>query len=152
MQDRPTKRQYYLELAHVVAKRGTCLHRNYGAVIVSNDQIVATGYTGAPRGVTNCTTCLREELKVPKGQNYELCRSVHAEVNAIIHAGRERCLGSIMYLVGIERNSEAILSDLPCNMCQRVIQNAGIETIVTYNYSLYVKMNKVLEYITEECQ
>lgn len=152
MQDRPTKRQYYLELAHVVAKRGTCLRRNYGAVIVSNDQIVATGYTGAPRGVTNCTTCLREELKVPKGQNYELCRSVHAEVNAIIHAGRERCLGSIMYLVGIERNSEAILSDLPCNMCQRVIQNAGISTIVTYNNELNVEMNKVLEYIKEECQ
>ena len=150
MIDRPTKRQYYLEIANVIAKRGTCLRRNYGAVIFSKDQIVATGYTGAPRGVSNCTSCLREEMNVPKGQNYELCRSVHAEVNAIIHAGRERCIASIMYLVGIERNSEAILSDLPCNMCQRIIRNAGIETVVTYNYSLYVPMNKVMEYLTEE--
>lgn len=152
MIDRPNKQQYYLTLARVVATRGTCLRRNYGAVIVNNDQIVSTGYTGAPRGTTNCTSCLREELKIPKGQNYELCRSVHAEMNAIIHAGRERCLLGTMYLVGIERNSGSLLSDLPCSMCYRIIRNSGLSTIVTFNHQLEVASGKMIEKLIELCQ
>ena len=88
---RRDKENYYLDIAEAVASRGTCLRRNFGAIIVKNDQIVATGYTGAPRGRKNCSDlgyCLREKMNVPRGQRYELCRSVHAEANAIISAAR----------------------------------------------------------------
>jgi len=138
---RPNKHMYYLNIAHEVAKRGTCLRRNYGAVIVNNDQIVSTGYTGAPRGLPNCTdrgTCLREELKVKPGENYELCRSVHAEMNACLQTGREKCIGAALYLEMIEspkdngmiEGSPRIIPE-PCRMCKRVIINCGITTVVT---------------------
>jgi dCMP deaminase len=89
------KDEYYLGIAREVCRRGTCLRRQYGAVIVNDDQIVSTGYAGAPRGVANCVDlgrCLRQELAVPPGQRYELCRSVHAEMNAVIHASRAQTL------------------------------------------------------------
>ena len=88
---RRDKINYYLDIAETVLERGTCLRRNFGALIVKNDQIISTGYVGAPRGRYNCCdlgTCAREELNVPRGERYELCRSVHAEANAIIHAAR----------------------------------------------------------------
>ena len=100
---RTDKINYYLDIAETVLERGTCLRRNFGAIIVKNDQIISTGYVGAPRGRQNCIdlgVCVRETLKVPRGERYELCRSVHAEQNAIIHARREDMIGSTLYLVG----------------------------------------------------
>ena len=105
------KTNYYLDLAETILERGTCLRRNYGAVIVKNDEVISTGYTGAPRGRANCINlnkCIREELNIPKGQRYELCRSVHAEQNAIISAPRRDMIGSTLYLVGKEYKTNKI--------------------------------------------
>ena len=128
---RITKDQYYMSIAKQVSMRGTCLRRNYGAIIVKNDEIIATGYTGSPRGCDNCSDtgfCLREKLRIPGKQRYELCKSVHAEMNAIISASRKDIIGSTMYLVG--RNIDSTLHNASCClMCQKVIINAGIETI-----------------------
>ena len=88
---RVDKVNYYLNIADAVLERSTCLRRHYGAIIVRNDEIVSTGYIGAPRGRKNCVDlgrCTREELQVPSGQRYELCRSVHADATAIISAAR----------------------------------------------------------------
>lgn len=129
--ERITKDNYYLSIAKQVSMRGTCLRRNYGAIIVKNDEIIATGYTGSPRGCDNCSDtgfCLREKLNIPGKQRYELCKSVHAEMNAIISAPRKDIIGSTMYLVG--RNNDYTLHDASCClMCQKMIINAGIETI-----------------------
>ncbi len=106
--NRRDKINYYLDIAETVAERGTCLRRNFGAIIVNNDEIVSTGYTGAPRRRKNCIdmgTCLRQQLNIPRGTRYELCRSVHAEANAIISASRRNMIGSTLYLVGKERDS-----------------------------------------------
>ncbi|MBQ9011099.1 MAG: dCMP deaminase family protein [Bacilli bacterium] len=128
------KNNYYLDIAEGVLERSTCLRRNYGAVIVKNDEIISTGYNGAPRGRANCTDlkkCLREELNVPSGQQYELCRSVHAEQNAIISASRRDLLGSTLYLVGKDtKNGKYTKYNRPCTMCTRFIINAGIEKLV----------------------
>ena len=88
---RRDKINYYLDIAETVLERSTCLRRNFGAIIVKNDQIISTGYNGAPRGRQNCSDtdiCSRDRLNIPKGQRYELCRAVHAEANAIIAASR----------------------------------------------------------------
>ena len=106
--ERIDKRNYYLDIAESVLERGTCLRRNYGAIIVKNDEIVATGYTGAPRGRKNCADmnfCMREHLNIPSGQRYELCRSVHAEANAIISAQRSDMIGATLYLAGRDMRS-----------------------------------------------
>ena len=127
---RRDKINYYLDIAETVAKRSTCLRRHYGAVIVNHDEIVSTGYVGAPRGRQNCSDlnrCIRMELKIPRGQRYELCRSVHAEANAIISASREKMIGATMYLVGTEASTgEYIVNSNSCSMCKRMIINAGI--------------------------
>ncbi len=94
--ERIVKENYYLDIAETVLERSTCLRRQYGAIIVRNDEIVATGYNGAPRGRKNCSDlgyCVREQMRVPRGERYELCRSVHAEANAIISASRNECIG-----------------------------------------------------------
>jgi dCMP deaminase len=131
---RPSKDEYYLNIAREVCRRGTCLRRKYGAVIVNDDQIVSTGYAGAPRGVVNCVdlgVCLRDQLGVPPGQRYELCRSVHAEMNAVIHASRAQTLGAVMYLEGIETaDGKPTVNPEPCLLCRRVIINAGIKRVV----------------------
>lgn len=132
--ERPEKDIYYLTVAKQIAKRSTCLRRRFGAVIVKDDAIVASGYAGAPRGSPNCTDlkkCLRESLKIPSGQRYELCRSVHAEANAIINAARTGAsiLGGILYLFGENRDG-SIAEPKPCKMCRRMIINAGIEEVV----------------------
>jgi dCMP deaminase len=135
MKKRPSKEEYYLSIAREVAKRGTCLRRNFGAVIVNNDQIVSTGYSGAPRGSPNCidlARCPREEMDIPRGERYELCRSVHAEMNAVIHASRTEMVGSTLYLAGIDMSNGGPVEDaVPCKLCKRVIINAGIETVVS---------------------
>lgn len=131
---RPSKDEYYLNIAHEVARRGTCLRRNFGAVIVNHDQIVSTGYTGAPRGTPNCVDigyCPREEAKVPTGERYELCRSVHAEMNAAIHAARRDMVGATLYLAGYSSvDDQPVTGTKPCLLCRRVIINAGIERAV----------------------
>lgn len=132
--NRIDKTNYYLDIAQVVAERGTCLRRRFGAVIVKNDIIVSTGYAGAPRGRLNCCDrgiCIRQELNIPRGERYELCRSVHAEANAIIAASREEMLGATLYMACIEgENGELAAGTTSCSMCQRLIINAGISTVV----------------------
>lgn len=132
--ERRDKINYYLDIAQVVLKRGTCLRRNFGAIIVKNDEIIATGYTGAPRGRKNCSDlkfCRREELNVPRGTRYELCRSVHAEANCIISAARRDMIGSTLYLVGIDQKSGELVENAnSCSMCKRLIINAGIEKVI----------------------
>ena len=128
------KENYYLDIAQTVLERSTCLRRWYGAIIVRNDEIVATGYNGAPRGRANCSelgTCIREQMRVPRGQRYELCRSVHAEANAIISASRNECIGGTLYLVGRDAATGKLLPDATsCSMCRRTIINAGLERVV----------------------
>ena len=112
--NRPNKSEYYTEIARAVALRSTCLRRRFGAVIVKNDQIISTGYNGAPRQTTNCIDlgyCVRQELKIPSGQNYELCRAVHAEMNAVIHASRLDMAEADLYLVGVEVESRRACSE-----------------------------------------
>lgn len=131
---RTDKENYYLDIAETVLERSTCLRRKYGAIIVLNDEIVATGYNGAPRGRKNCDDlnyCTRESLKVPSGERYELCRSVHAEANAIISAARRDILGGTLYLVGREVISgDYVEGTTPCTMCRRLIINAGIAKVI----------------------
>lgn len=132
--ERRDKPNYYLDIAETVAGRGTCLRRNFGAIIVKNDVIISTGYTGAPRGRKNCIDmgdCVRDRLSIPRGERYELCRSVHAEMNAIISASREEMLGATMYLVGKDaRTGELVKDASSCAMCKRLIINAGISKVV----------------------
>ena len=131
---RRDKINYYLDIADAVSRRGTCLRRNYGAIIVKNDEIIATGYTGAPRGRKNCTDlgyCVREQQQVPRGERYELCRSVHAEANAIISAPREEMIGATLYLCGRDARTGCYVPNaMSCSMCQRLIINAGIDTVI----------------------
>jgi dCMP deaminase len=137
------KKEYYLNIAKAVSQRGTCLRRNYGAIIVKNDEIIATGYTGSPRGRINCNDigqCERQRLNVPSGEKYELCASVHAEMNAIISASRKDMIGSTLYLYGFDKEkNEEILNPKPCTICSRLIINAGIEKIETLNETILVK-------------
>ena len=132
--ERRDKINYYLDLAEVVAQRSTCLRRRYGAVIVQNDEVISTGYVGAPRGRKNCTDmnfCIRSKMNVPLGERYELCRSVHAEANAIISSSRNKMLGSTLYLVGIECDTgEYVQNANSCSMCKRMIINAGIAHVI----------------------
>ena len=131
--ERRDKINYYLDLAEIVLQRGTCLRRNYGAVIVKNDEVISTGYVGAPRGRKNCTdlnVCIRQKLLIPRGERYEICRSVHAEANAIISAPRDKMLGSQLYLVGIDMaTTDYVQNANSCSMCKRMIINAGIERV-----------------------
>ena len=148
------KENYYLDIAQTVTERSTCIRRCYGAIIVRNDEIVATGYNGAPRGRVNCCElgrCIREELSIPRGQRYELCRSVHAEANAIISAGRNKCIGATMYLVGIDAKSGELLTDATsCSMCRRTIINAGIEKIVIRRTPTEYEIVPVKDWITQD--
>lgn len=130
---RPSKTEYYLDIAAAVAKRSTCVRRQYGAVIVKNDTIVSTGYNGAARGIDNCCDveeCWREAHGIPHGEQYEKCQAVHAEANAIINASREEMEGATLYLAGFE-NGERMVNPRPCEMCARLIRNAGIAVVVS---------------------
>lgn len=135
--ERRDKHNYYLDIAQTVLERGTCLRRNYGSIIVKNDEIISTGYTGAPRGRLNCLdlgACRRMKMNVPRGERYELCRSVHSEANAIISAERKSMIGATLYLVGVDKATGALVSDAcSCAMCKRLIINAGITTVIVRN-------------------
>lgn len=132
--ERIDKNNYYLDIAETVSERGTCLRRLYGAIIVKNDEVISTGYVGAPRGRKNCTDlnfCMREKLNIPRGERYELCRSVHAEQNAIISASRKDIIGGTLYLVGREaKTKEYVKNAMPCMFCKRFIINAGLSKVV----------------------
>lgn len=131
---RISKENYYLDIAETVIGRATCLRRCYGAIIVKNDEIIATGYNGAPRGRCNCVDigrCNRAELNIPQGQRYELCRSVHAEANAIISAARRDMVGGTLYLAGKNATTGELLHDTSsCSMCRRLIINAGLAKVI----------------------
>lgn len=132
--NRVDKKSYYLGIAGEVAARSTCLRRQYGAVIVKEDEIIATGYNGAPRGEPNCCDtgeCWRKAHNIPHGQQYEKCVAVHAEMNAIISAARRDMIGSTIYLVGMEDGH--YVDAEPCEICRRLIKNAGIKAIVVRN-------------------
>lgn len=132
--ERVSKKNYYLDIAQTVSERATCLRRRFGAIIVKNDVIVSTGYNGAPRGRKNCTDlefCYRDKLQIPRGERYELCRSVHAEQNAIIAAPREQMLGATLYMVCTSPEDGSVMPGCnSCMMCKRTILNAGITTVV----------------------
>ena len=134
MDARTSKENYYLDIADAVSERSTCLRRKYGAIIVRNDEIISTGYNGAPRGRQNCTDldyCTRDAMKIPSGQRYELCRSVHAEANAIISAARRDTMNATLYLVGHDaKTGEGLQDTTSCSMCRRNIINAGIAKVI----------------------
>ena len=151
---RRDKLNYYLDIAETVLARGTCLRRNFGAIIVKNDQIISTGYVGAPRGRENCCDlgyCTREKLQIPRGERYELCRSVHAEANAIISAERGRMIGSSIYLSGREVSTgEYIRNSNSCSMCKRMIINAGIETVYVRDDEDHYRRIEVKDWIEND--
>ena len=128
------KTNYYLDIAGTVLERSTCMRRHYGAIIVQDDEIVSSGYNGAPRGRKNCGDlgyCAREAMKIPSGQRYELCRSVHAEANAIISAPRREVLGATLYMVCRDPDTGALIpGSTSCSMCRRLIINAGISQVI----------------------
>lgn len=148
------KNNYYLDICETVLERGTCLRRNFAAIIVKNDEIMSTGYTGAPRGRKNCCdigVCKREQLNVPRGTRYELCRSVHAEQNAIISARRQDMIGAYLYLVGKEHNSgEYVKNAAPCSLCKRFIINAGIDKVVIRDTKKDFRIIEVEEWIKND--
>lgn len=152
--ERRDKINYYLDLAEMVSQRSTCLRRHFGAVIVQNDEVISTGYVGAPRGRKNCTDlnyCVRQKLNVPRGERYELCRSVHAEANAIISSSRNKMLGSTMYLVGIECDTgEYVENASSCSMCKRQIINAGISHVIIRDTKDDYRIVNVQKWIDED--
>ena len=152
--NRIDKVNYYLDIAETVLERGTCIRRNYGAIIVNNDEIISTGYTGAPRGRKNCNElgiCKRAKLNIPRGTQYELCRSVHAEANAIISASRRDMIGSTLYLVGKEvETGELVKNASSCMLCKRMIINSGIKQVVVRETKKDYRVIDVEEWISED--
>lgn len=152
--NRIDKTNYYLDIAESVLERSTCLRRIFGAVIVKNDEIIATGFNGAPRGRKNCCDlnyCMREKMEIPRGERYEMCRGVHAEENAIISASRSDLIGSTMYLVGKEVSTmDYIKNSNPCMLCKRAIINAGIKTVVLRDSKDEYRVVDVQEYIDND--
>ena len=152
--DRITKENYYLDIAQTVAERSTCLRKMYGAIIVKDDVIVSTGYNGAPRGRKNCSDinfCMRDKLNIPRGERYELCRSVHAEANAIIAAARERMLGATLYMVCVDPADRSIVGGTSsCMMCKRQVINAGISTVIIRDTETEYRIVNVEDWIEND--
>ena len=152
--DRRDKHNYYLDIAETVLERGTCLRRNFGSIIVKNDEIISTGYTGAPRRRKNCIdigSCRRKELNVKRGERYELCRSVHAEANCVISASRRDMIDAVMYLVGKDVESGELVPDaISCAMCKRLIINSGIDKIVIRNAKDTYTVVETLSWIMQD--
>ncbi|MCD7948580.1 MAG: cytidine deaminase [Oscillospiraceae bacterium] len=148
------KENYYLDIAETVAERSTCLRRCYGAILVRHDEIISTGYNGAPRGRANCTElnyCTREAMKIPSGERYELCRSVHAEQNCIISAARRDMLGATLYMVCRDPASGGVLPDTTsCALCRRLIINAGIARVVIRDTKMLYRVVDVQKWIDED--
>jgi len=151
---RISKENYYLDIAQTVASRSTCLRRKYGAIIVKNDVIVATGYCGAPRGRQNCCDmgyCLREKMGIPRGERYELCRAVHSEANAIIAAPLELMLGATLYQACIDVQTGGLAENIDsCQMCKKLMINAGIEMAVYRNTTMQYRIAMVSDWIEDD--
>lgn len=151
---RRDKINYYLDLAETVSQRCTCLRRHYGAVIVNNDEVVSTGYVGAPRGRANCSDlgyCLRNKLEIPRGERFELCRSVHAEANAIICAARRDMIGATLYLTGIEvADGSYIKNAVCCSMCKRLVINAGIQQVIVRDDKEHYRIIPVSDWVEDD--
>ena len=151
---RVDKIYYYLNIAERVAERGTCLRNNYGSIIVKNDEIISTGYSGAPRGRKNCIDlgyCTRQKYEMPSGKGYEKCRSVHSEQNAIISAARKDMIGATLYLVGInQRNGEYVTDNEPCSFCKRMIINAGIEKVIMRDTKKEYRVQEVENWVQKD--
>lgn len=154
MENRPDKDRYYLNIAREISRRSTCLRKWYGAVIVNNDQIISTGYAGAARGARNCSDigkCPRQEAGIPSGERYELCRSVHAEMNAIIHASRTEMIGATLYLTGLNASDGTVVEGArPCKLCTRLIINAGIKTVKALDKDDKVVVFEVEDFLKNE--
>lgn len=148
------KTNYYLDIAGTVLERSTCMRRHYGAIIVQDDEIVSSGYNGAPRGRRNCGDlgyCAREALNIPSGERYELCRSVHAEANAIISAARSEVLGATLYMVCKDPKTGALIPhSTSCSMCRRLIINAGIKRVVIRNTETDYSVVEVEDWVRED--
>ncbi len=152
--DRIDKINYYLDIAETVLKRSTCLRKCYGAIVVKNDEIISTGYNGAPRGRKNCVDlglCTRKAMKIPSGQRYELCRSVHAEANAIISAARSETLEATLYMACRRPDTNALLADTTsCSMCRRLIINAGIRQVIIRDTETSYRVVEVSDWVAED--
>lgn len=151
---RKSKHEYYLGIAKEVAERSTCFRRRIGAIIIRDDQIISTGYVGAPRKTKDSFEhgeCLRDKLDIPHGQRYELCRSVHAEQNAIINAARAgvSLLGGDMYIWGRAYKSEEPIDAFPCFMCKKMIINAGIERAISSTKDGRMKIFRISDWQRE---
>ena len=156
--ERRDKINYYLDIAETVATRATCLRKRYGAVIVNNDQIISTGYNGAPRGRENCSdlgVCTKKRIfPEVRHSGYDACRAVHAEQNAIISASRTEMLNGTLYLVGykIDENNDKIYEEgaSSCLLCRKLIINSGIkEVFVRVNKDEYIKI-EIEEWIKDD--
>jgi len=153
MTNRINKINYYLDIAQVVAGRSTCLRRKYGAIIVKNDVVIATGYNGAPRGRQNCSDmgyCLREQMNIPRGERYEMCRAVHSEANALISASREQMIGATMYQACLNAITGELENIDSCQMCKRLIINAGIEAVIYRTTPTEYRVAEVTGWITND--
>ena len=154
MANRVSKENYYLDIAQTVSERSTCLRRRFGAIIVKNDSIIATGYNGAPRGRKNCDDlgyCFRGKLGLPRGDRYEMCRSVHAEANAIIAAPREQMLGSTLYMVCTSPVDGSVMPGTSsCMMCKKLAINAGIEKLVVRDDAENFRVIHVSDWIEDD--
>ena len=153
MNERISKENYYLDIAQTVAERSTCLRRKFGAIIVKNDAIISTGYNGAPRGRKNCSDmgfCMRTHLNIPRGERYELCRSVHAEANAIISAPRDKMLGATLFLCGEEADGSLVENACCCSMCKRMVINAGIAKVIVRTTADEYTTYDVMDWITND--
>ena len=152
--ERISKINYYLDIAETVASRSTCLRKKYGAIIVKNDVIIATGYCGSPRGRENCCDmgiCIREAMNIPRGERYELCRSVHAEANAIIAASREQMLDAVLYQVCVSPLTGEIIGNInSCQMCKKLIINAGISQVINRNTKTEYQCIDVSDWIAND--
>jgi dCMP deaminase len=135
-----TKDEYYLGIALAVAKKSACLKKQHGAVIVKNDEIVSTGYNGNCRGEPHCLTCTKVKINKDEAE-YLTCKSVHAEMNAIISASRNEMLGADLYLAGFDvRTGEAVECEAwPCEICLRLIKNAGINNVINNRGIIYMR-------------
>ena len=152
--ERTSKENYYLDIAQTVSKRSTCLRKRYGAIIVKNDVIISTGYNGAPRGRKNCNDlnyCMRDAMNIPRGERYEMCRSVHAEANAIISAARDQMLDATLYMAFEDAKTGELVPDTcSCMMCKRQVINAGIETVIVRNTPTDFTVYRVSDWIEND--
>lgn len=151
---RRDKINYYLDIAETVLERSTCIRRKFGAIIVKHDEIISTGYVGAPRGRKNCNDlnyCTRDKLGVPKGQRYELCRSVHAEQNAILSAARADMIDATLYLACHDARTDQLDGEVePCSMCKRLIINAGIKQVIVRQTRDAYKIITVSDWVEQD--